>query len=122
MFRKITLIYIMLLIPYFLSVFVLYASTVSCTGSSQILCSNIAVTNTTIDVGQSTQITINGISSSTNLMSGNWLYSGTNITSSRTPTFTLNTSYLGNWEKQNTFPLNWNITNGQSCNILSNTI
>lgn len=55
-------------------------------------------------------------------MSGNWLYSGTNITSSRTPTFNLNTSYLGNWEKQNTYPLNWNITNGQSCNILSNTI
>jgi YVTN family beta-propeller protein len=112
----------MLLIPYFLSTFVLSASTVSCSGNSQILCSSIAVTNKTIDVGQSTQITINGISSSTNLMSGNWLFSGTNITSYRTSTFNLNASYLGNWEKQNTYPLNWNITNGQSCNIISNTI
>ena len=99
-----------------------YASISSCTGNSHITCSSINISNPIIDVGQTTQITINGISSSTNLMSGNWLFSGSNIISSNTITFQLNTSYLGNWQKQNTYLTPTNISWGQSCNMVSNTI
>ena len=99
-----------------------HASISSCTGNSHIACSFINISNPTIDVGQTTQIAINGILSSTNLMSGTWLFSGSNISSSNTITFQLNTSYLGNWQKQNTYPTPANISWGQSCNTVSNTI